>query len=96
MDTTNFVFVYVCVDTMMTEFENERKSGRAGRQTLNKELQQRLSMLEAFLREATIFTDVGNDDRCAWMGLSCLCVSKQWKTFVGRVLDTYTQVILLA
>ena len=92
----NFCLCPCILGTMMTEFENERRSGRAGRQALSKELQQRLAVLEAFLREVTIFTDVGNDNRCAWMGLSCLCVSKQWKTFVGRVLDTYCQVMLLA
>lgn len=88
------MFVCGCLGTMMMEFENEKRSGRGGRQALSKELQQRLDTLEAFLREATIFTNLDNDDRCAWMGLSCLCVSKQWKTFVERVLDTYCQVIL--
>lgn len=77
------------------EYEVEGRSGRAGRQVLNKELQQKLAMLETFLREAATFTNVGgSDNQLGWMGLSCLCVSKQWKSFVGKVLDAYSQVLL--
>ena len=80
---------------MMMEYAVvKEKSGRIGRQALSKELQQRQAMLEAFFREGTLFSDVDGGYKCGWMGLSCLCAVKQWKTFTGKLLDTYAQVPL--
>ena len=78
--------------SMMLEYRGEGRSGRVGRQTLSKELDQRQAMLEAFLREIILYTSVGGNERHSWMGLSCLRFSEQWKGFVGKLLDTYCQV----
>ena len=77
---------------MILEYRSERRSGRVGRQAMSKELDQRQAMLEAFLREATLYTSIGGSVKSGWMGLNCLRVSVQWKGFVGKLLDTYCQV----
>ena len=76
----------------MLEFQGERKSGRVGRQAVRKELDQRQAMIEAFLREATLYTNIGDSVESGWMGLSCLSLSEQWKGCVGKLLDTYSRV----
>ena len=81
--------------TMMLEYRGEKRSGRVGRQAVSKDLEQRLAMLEAFLREATLYTSIGGSEKSGWMGLSCLCLSEQWRGFVGRLLDTYCQVCMM-
>ena len=79
----------------MLEYRCERRSGRVGRQALSKELDQRQAMLEAFLREVTLYTSVGGSEKSGWMALSCLCLSEQWKGFVAKLLDTYCQVCMI-
>ena len=79
----------------MLEFEVERRTGRVGKQALRKELDHKLSMLERYIREGTIHSDVSADNVSGWMGLSCLCVSKQWKAFAGKLLDMHCQVLCL-
>ena len=78
---------------MMLEYRGEGRSGRVGRRALSKELDQRQAMLEAFLREATLYTSIGSNEKHSWMGLNCLRVSEQWKGFVGKLLGTYCQVL---
>ena len=76
----------------MLEYRGEGRSGRVGRQALSKELDHRQTMLEAFLREATLYTSISGSEEHSWMGLSCLCVAEQWKVVIGNLLDTYCQV----
>lgn len=76
----------------MTEYIDERRTGRVGKQAQSKELHQRLAMLEAFLREGTLCANVGSSENHNWMSLSCLCVAKQWKIFIGKLMDTYCRV----
>lgn len=78
----------------MLEYRGHEKSrsGRVGRQTMSKELEQGQAMLEAFLREVVVYTSIDGREKQSWMALDCLCVSKQWNVFVGNLLDTYCQV----
>ena len=76
----------------MLVYRGEGRSGRVGRQALSKELDQRVAMLEAFLREATLYTNIGGSEEYSWMGLSCLCVAEQWRIYIGKLLDAYCQV----